>query len=225
MSQPLYIFDMDDTLIDGDTSMLWNEFLFAKGLIADPDFLRRDKELMGLYAIGKMDMEQYLQFAMTPILELSTQEVDRLVDEYVETDIMRRVFPQAHTLIDELTHNQIPMLIISATVSFIVKAVAKRLGIEHALGIDMKVEHGRYTAKIEGIPSYREGKVLRLQNWLKEHSASVSATHFYTDSINDLPLCQQSDYAYLINPDPLLAEYAHTPNWHVLSWSHEPYSA
>ena len=219
MSQALYIFDMDDTLIDGDTSMLWNQFLVEKGIATDPDFLKKDRELMALYADGKLDMEEYLEYTLAPILTLSTSVVNKLVQEYIDTKVMDRVFPQAKDLLDNLKCSQTPVVIISATVSFIVHAVAQRLGISEALGIDMQIKDDKYTAQIEGIPTYREGKVQRLTQWLDGSDVTFDETHFFTDSINDLPLCQHSDYAYLINPDRHLEKWAETPNWTTLHWT------
>lgn len=220
MSQPLYVFDMDDTLIDGDCSMLWNQYLVEKGIVAIPDFLETDKKLMGLYSIGKMDMEEYLDFVMQPLFRIPQQEVDEMVDDFVTTCVRPRVFNEALALIDDLREQAHPMLIISATVSFIVKKVAHSLGISEAIGIDMQVKNGCYTSVIEGVPSYREGKIRRLKDWVGATSDHYNPVHFYTDSINDLPLCEYSDYAYLINPCPQLKEVASDKPWEIYHWGH-----
>ena len=99
------------------------------------------------------------------------------------------------------------MLMISASVTFLVAAVGKQIGITHALGIDLQVENNCYTSCIQGIPSYREGKVTRLEQWLASKADQYTDIHFYTDSINDLPLCEFADHAYLVNPCPQLAEH------------------
>ena len=91
-------------------------------------------------------------------------------------------------------------------------------GIPNALGIDLVVADNRYSAEIDGIPSYREGKVTRLKQWLETQPDNYSEIHFYTDSVNDLPLCEYTDYAYLVNPCPRLKEHTNRPNWTVLSW-------
>ncbi|TMX42728.1 HAD-IB family hydrolase [Vibrio rotiferianus] len=218
MSKPLYVFDMDETLINADCAMIWNEFLVKKGIATEPNFIEEDLRLMGLYAEGKMDMEDYLTFSIKPLENMPTEQVNALVEECVENHILAKQYPQAKTLIEQLSRDGIDMVIISASVTFLVAAVGRHLGIPTALGIDLVVADNRYTAEIDGIPSYREGKVTRLKQWLEAQFDSYSQIHFYTDSINDLPLCEYADYAYLVNPCPRLKERSDRPNWTVLSW-------
>ncbi|QFI39977.1 HAD-IB family hydrolase [Moritella marina ATCC 15381] len=218
MSQPLYIFDLDETLIAADSAMLWHQFLVEKGIITDSNFLAEDKRLMSLYSAGKLDMPEYLNFAMAPLAYLTKQQVDCLVDECVEKYIMPMVFPQAQQLLAQLKQDKITTVLISATVSFIVKKVAIKLGIEHAMGIDMQIEDSCYTANILGVASYRDGKVIRLQSWLAEQTEVYSDSYFYTDSINDLPLCLFSQYPHVVNPCPQLALHAQVQNWPQLIW-------
>ncbi|MGF1721391.1 HAD-IB family hydrolase [Vibrio kyushuensis] len=219
MSQPLYVFDMDETLFSADCSVLWNEFLAEEGIATSAGFLEEDKRLMGLYSAGKMDMEDYLTFAMSPLNHIPKEEVDQLVERCISDKIMPYYYPQAQTLLAQLKRDNIDTVIISATVNFIVAAVAKRIGIDAAMGIDLVIEENRYTATIEGIPTYREGKVARLEQWLSQQDKQYDSIHFYTDSINDLPLCERADAAYLVNPCDKLAQLSHRPNWQVLNWA------
>ncbi len=218
MSHLLYVFDMDETLINADCSMLWNAFLVEKGIATEPNFLEEDQRLMGLYAQGELDMEDYLAFAMAPITHLPIAEVHQLVEECLNSHVMPTLFQSASSLLEQLKRDGIDILIISASVSFLVEAVARRLGLTQALGIDIVEKEGCYSAQISGVPSYREGKVTRLEAWVKQQPKSYSEVHFYTDSINDLPLCEYADYAYLVNPCPQLAEFSHRENWTVLNW-------
>lgn len=219
MSNPLYVFDLDETLIHADSAMLWNEFLVEKGIATTANFLEEDQRLMQLYAQGQLDMDDYLQFAMAPIAHLPIEEVAALVKECVEKWIAPKQFQQSIPLLEDLHQQGKQTLIISATVSFIVEAVAKRLGVEQSMGIDLVTNDNRYTAVVSGVPSYREGKVTRLEQWLSEQTEEYSEIHFFTDSINDLPLCERADVVYLVNPCPQLRAIADRPNWTVLSWS------
>ncbi len=219
MSKPLYVFDMDETLINADCAMLWNAFLVDKGIINEPGFLEEDKRMMSLYAKGEMDMEDYIEFSMAPLASLSTREVQTLVEECVETHIIPKQFKQAKTLIEQLNKDGIDMVIISASVAFLVKSVGEKLSINHALGIDLVEKGGCYSSEILGVPSYREGKVTRLKEWLAQQSETYSQVHFFTDSINDLPLCEEADFAYLVNPCPLLKQHEDKTNWTVLEWT------
>ena len=218
MSKPLYVFDLDETLINADCAMIWNEFMVEKGIATAPNFIEEDKRLMGLYAEGKMNMEDYLTFSMKPLENMPIEQVNALVEKCVENHILVKLFPQAKTLIEQLLRDEIDMVIISASVTFLVEAVGRRIGIPNALGIDLVVADNRYSAEIDGIPSYREGKVTRLKQWLETQPDNYSEIHFYTDSINDLPLCEYANYAYLVNPCPRLKEHTDRPNWTVLSW-------
>ncbi|MUJ36854.1 HAD family hydrolase [Aliivibrio fischeri] len=218
MTHPLYIFDLDETLINGDCAMIWNEFLVDKGIVTAPDFLEEDKRLMTLYSRGLMDMEDYLTFAMFPLKNIPTDQVEILIEECVKERILPLLFPEAKILIHQLKADNVDMIVISASVSFLVKIVAKNIGIEHAIGIDLKEQEGCYTRYILGIPSYREGKVSRLTEWLNGGDKTYSVLHFYTDSINDLPLCLYADHTYLVNPCEQLAVYSKKKNWQILAW-------
>lgn len=218
MSNPLYVFDLDETLINTDSCKLWNAFLVEKGLVDDETFLIEDKRLLALYAEGKMDMEEYLRFSMSPLTGISSDAIHNLALECVQTKVVPTQFEQAKVLISSLTEQGIDMLVISATVSFIVKKVANEFGIKHAIGIDLIEKEGCFTDQVLGVPSYREGKVKRLQQWLKEQDKSYSEIHFYSDSINDLPLCEYADYAYLVNPCVQLRAHAERDNWQLLNW-------
>ncbi len=218
MSKPLYVFDMDETLINDDCMMIWNSFLVKKGIATEPDFLEEDQRLMKLYAEGKMDMEDYLEFCMSPLSNVPIKQVNMLVTECVDKQILPKQFKQSKTLIEQLTRDGIKMVIISASVTFLVEAVGRHLGISTVLGIDLVEQQGTYSTEISGIPSYREGKVTRLQQWLEAQPESYTEIHFYTDSINDLPLCQHADFAYLVNPCPRLKKHANQPNWTILKW-------
>lgn len=221
MSIPLYVFDMDETLVNGDCAMIWNEFLVEKGIATQPNFLEQDQQLMALYAKGEMDMQDYLAFSIAPLAALPTSDVAILVEECVEQYILPKVFVQAASLIGQLKRNNVEMVVVSASVTFIVEAVAKKLGISHAIGIDLAEYQGCYSSKMIGTPSYREGKVTRLEQWLATQDQSFTEVHFYTDSINDLPLCNYADHTYLVNPCKQLSQYDHQDQWQILSWGIE----
>ncbi|WP_413692241.1 HAD family hydrolase [Psychromonas sp. KJ10-2] len=219
MSKPLHIFDMDETLVNGDCASLWSAFLVRKGVVTDPDYLATDQALMEQYAKGELDMEEYIVYTLAPITHIPQHEIDSLVDEFVASDILPLVFPEALTLVKSLKESGVACLVISATVTFIVKKVAQAIGIEDALGIELVSKNNCYFNQVTGIATYREGKILRLQQWLTEQTNSFDEIHFYSDSINDLPLCEYADYAYLVNPcERLSAEALKHPEWQIFEW-------
>jgi len=164
-------------------------------------------------------MEEYLDFVMQPLSEIPTESVDTMVNDFVSRYVSPRVYEEAKSLIHSLKNASNDMLIISATTSFIVSKVAHSLGITQSLGIDMVIDNNRYTSKVSGIPSYREGKITRLEMWLKQESNDYDGLHFFTDSINDLPLCNYADRVYLVNPCDKLKQASQGKDWQIHSWS------
>lgn len=223
MTTPLYVFDLDETLLDGDSAMIWNAFLVEKGLINDPDFIKKDTQMMVRYAKGELAMDEYLAFSMAPIADKSKFEIAELVEECVRDKVLSRIFPHAFDLIAQLKKQGHTMIIVSATVSFIVDSVAKQLGIANSIGIELVEDAGRYTAKIFGTPSYQYGKVIRLEAWMDSQAQLYHPLHFYTDSINDLPMCEYADYAYLVNPCRRLLQHTDQQPWSVLHWQRDEF--
>ena len=218
MASCFAVFDLDDTLIKGDCSILWTQFLWNKKIITDPQFLEADRNMMTQYSAGKLDMASYLAFSMQAIKDISIEQIDSWLDDFVETIILPNVFPEGIARLADYKRRKIPTIIISASISFIVKKIASRLGVDIAMGIDMKIENGAYSNKIVGIPSFKEGKVKRLTQWLNQQKIEDAEIIFYTDSSNDLPLCYFSDYVFTINADSRLSQAAIENKWTQLSW-------
>ncbi len=218
MLNPLYIFDLDETLIAVDSDMAWHEFLVEKGIVTDLNYLAEDRRLMNLYSLGELNIEEYLAFSHAPLRTIATEEIAELVDECIDVKILPYFYSEAKALIASLSKDNTEMLIISATSSFIVHAVAAKLGIKHALGIDLVIEDNCYTAIPSTVPSYREGKVVRLNHWLSKQDQEFDQLYFYTDSINDLPLCMHADKVFAVNPCPKLKHHVQKNRWVELNW-------
>lgn len=215
----LYIFDLDETLLNGDCVMLWHQFLVKQGIIKAPHFLQEDARLMALYSHGKLDMQQYLNFSIAPITNLPMQQIAALVEQFIHTDIGPNIFNQALQLIHQLQQQNQDIIIISASVDFLVAKIAQHLTIKHHLAIDLHIKNNCYSASIKGIASYQEGKVIRLQVWLQQQKKHYQTLNFYTDSINDLSLCEYADNVYVVNPCSQLAHIAQLHSWPQLNWS------
>ncbi|MGR5142984.1 HAD family hydrolase [Photobacterium sp. DNB23_23_1] len=214
----LVVFDMDETLIGNDLTVLWHAFVVSELGLADDRFLAQDKQMMDLYYQGKMDLDAYMAFSLSPLMSLTAEQVDALADRYVSEQAAQYIFPQAKTLLADLRTRNVTCMIISASASFLVKAMGRYLGIPYAEGVDLVVDNGYYTGKIDGIPSYQHGKVIRLQRWLEANDGSYTPIHFYSDSINDLPLLLEVDYPVVVNGCPKLQSEAITRGWPQLRW-------
>ncbi|KFB98061.1 phosphoserine phosphatase [Trabulsiella guamensis ATCC 49490] len=219
MTNTLYLFDLDNTLFEGDSSTYWSEYLVREGLVNDAGYLQQEARLMADYAVGKMDIHAYVALTLAPLAMMTKEEVDRRITQWVTDTIMPRVYPQARDLIQTLRARQQQMMIISASVSLLVKPVARALGIDHATGVDLRIDNGHYSNVISGTPSYQQGKVTRLREWLAMHPQRIGRLVFYTDSINDLPLCLVADEVVLVNPCPQLLAQGERRLWPVVNWA------
>jgi len=218
MPQPLYVFDLDNTLISGDSSTLWSRYLVREGFADGAEYLHHEERMMQDYARGEMNLHEYVALTMSPLRDFPVALVDSMVARCVETEIVPRIYPQALALIRELQASNQAMLIISASVSLLVKAIAPVLGIAHAIGVEVKTDNGRYTGVIDGTPSYQQGKITCLENFLVHHPQHRGAVTFYTDSINDLPLCEYANHVFMVNPCPQLAAHGELRRWPQLNW-------
>ncbi len=214
----LAIFDMDETLITNDLSVLWHQFLVEELKLAGAEFLEQDKIKMTSYYRGEMDLADYMAFSLSPLEGYTAEYIDAMADQYVESTASQFIFPQAQELLSALKLKGVTCMIISASATFLVKAMARYLGIPYAEGVNLAVEGGYYTGDIEGVPSYQDGKVIRLEQWVASKEEMYSPIHFYSDSINDLPLLNVVDYPVVVNGCALLSVEAEKKGWPQLTW-------
>lgn len=214
----LAIFDLDETLIHGDCSALWCTQMARLGWV-DEAFLRRDAQMQEAYGKGHLRMEEYMAFSLEPIAGRTLEEIEHLVQPWVEEVIEPIIFGDACRCIAEHRRNGDRVLIISASGAHLVGPIAQRLGVEEYLAIDLETANGVYTGNTRGELSYREGKVTRLMAWLDQEQENLEGASFYSDSRNDLPLLLRVDHPRAVNPDAVLREHAQTNGWPILDWS------
>ncbi|WP_165665577.1 HAD family hydrolase [Metapseudomonas otitidis] len=214
----LAIFDLDDTLIDGDCASLWSAHMADLGWVDRDSFLAKDHELMTLYAEGKLAMEDYMAFSLSPLVGRTAEEVASVVEPFVEDVIEPIIHSDAMRCLAGHRQAGDRLLIVSASAHFLVSAIGERLGVEEVLAIDLAEEHGHYSGKTRGVLTYRDGKVTRLNAWLAEHGERLDGAYFYSDSRNDLPLLGMVDNPRVVNPDPTLRAHAEQAGWPILAW-------
>jgi HAD superfamily hydrolase (TIGR01490 family) len=214
----LAIFDLDDTLIDGDCASLWSEHMAVLGWVDGESFISKDHELMALYAEGKLAMEDYMAFSLSPLVGRTAEEVDFVVGPFVEDVIEPLIHSDATRCLAQHRAAGDRILVISASAHFLVSAIAERLGVEEVLAIDLEEQHGCYSGRTRGVLTYRDGKVTRLHAWLEEHGESLEGAYFYSDSRNDLPLLSLVASPHTVNPDPTLRAHAEQAGWPILEW-------
>lgn len=218
----LAIFDLDNTLIAGDSDHGWGEFMVAEGLVDPVAYKKANDQFYADYERGELDMEAYLNFSLQPLTRFEPAELAQLHEKFMRETIDPMRLPAATDLLQQHRTAGDYLLIITSTNDFITAPIARSLGVDHLLATTAEFRDGRYTGKICGTPCYREGKVQRLQQWLQhapQHgfSGNLQGAYFYSDSINDLPLMQRVDNPIAVDPDAALRQFAEQHSWPVIS--------
>ncbi len=213
----LAIFDLDNTLIAGDSDHSWGVFLVEKQLVDAETYRLANDGFYADYKNGTLDIRAYLQFSLAPLAHYSMVELEKLHAEFMRDHIEPLMLPKAEALLQQHRDQGDHLLIITATNGFVTRPIARRLGVDDILATDPEVIDGRYTGNFVGIPCFQAGKITHLHEWLKHSHHSLEGAYFYSDSINDLPLLEQVDQPVAVDPDELLASIARERNWKVLS--------
>ena len=213
----LAIFDLDHTLLSGDSDHAWGQFLVDRGLVDPEVHQRRNDHFYEQYKAGSLDIHEYLEFAMRPLTEYDADHMHAERDIFLNARIEPLVSQKARNLIRHHEERGDTLLIITATNGFVTYPIAERLGIAHIIAPHPEVIDGRYTGKTVGIPSFQDGKVTRLKSWMEEHQHDMQGSYFYSDSHNDLPLLRLVDHPVAVDPDPTLQAEAEANGWPVIS--------
>ncbi len=214
---PLAIFDLDNTLLAGDSDYLWGVFLAERGIVDADHYERENERFYQEYKDGRLDIHEFLRFSLAPLARHAPSELAAWRDAFLVEKIDPIILPKARQLVERHRLAGDTLLIITATNSFVTAPIAARLGIPHLIATEPAVADGRYTGEVDGIPSFREGKVLRLEQWLDAHQATLARSSFYSDSHNDLPLLERVDQPVAVDPDGALADVARARGWPILS--------
>lgn len=212
----LAIFDLDNTLLAGDSDHAWGEFMAEKGMV-DAQYRERNDRFLEEYHQGQLDVRSYLEFSIEPLTRFSPAELARLHDEFMQTKIEPMRLEQTAILLDTHRRRGDRLLVMTSTTRFITEPIVRSLGITDLMATELETANGWYTGHVQGEPCFREGKVNRLRSWLKRHQESLTGSWFYSDSINDLPLLEWVEQPVAVDPDPALQAVAEERNWPVIS--------
>jgi HAD superfamily hydrolase (TIGR01490 family) len=211
------LFDLDNTLIAGDSDYLWGCFLVEQGIVDGASYERENRRFYDLYKVGKLDIYEFLDFQLRP---LAANELDTLHHwraQYIEEKIVPILLPKAHDLLNRHRDQGDTLVIITATNRFITAPIAGLYGIDHLLATEPELRSGRYTGGITGIPCFQDGKVQQLSGWLQAHRQTLEDSWFYSDSHNDLPLLNKVINPVAVDPDEILEQHASEHGWPVIS--------
>jgi HAD superfamily hydrolase (TIGR01490 family) len=213
----LAIFDLDNTLLRGDSDYAWGEFLVEQGAVDRERFARENDRYYAAYLAGTLDIYEFLEkHQLRPLAEHDRETLERWRVAFMRSKIAPLITPAARALVEKHRHRGDTLLIITATNRFITAPIAAELGVPHLIATEPEEVNGRFTGKVAGVPSYREGKVTRLTEWLHARNENLQDSWFYSDSHNDLPLLNLVAHPVAVNPDETLAEYARNRGWEQL---------
>ncbi len=213
----LAIFDLDNTLLGGDSDYLWGQFLVEKGVVDGESYERKNQRYYEEYKRGELDIFKFLQFSLQPLSEHDPDTLDSWHREFMQAKVRPLISDASRKLIASHAERGDTLLIITATNQFVTAPIARELGITNLLATTPEQVDGRYTGRVEGIPCYQDGKVKRLHVWMDEHGYNLDGSWFYSDSHNDLALLQEVSHPVAVDPDDSLRETAMRNGWPVIS--------
>ena len=213
----LAIFDLDNTLLSIDSDHAWGEFLVEQGAVDPVAYREANERFLADYNAGTLDMAAFLEMALKPLAENTPEQLAAWHQQFMASKIEPHILPKAEELLARHRTKGDTLLIITATNRFITGPIAERLGVDDLIAVDPEMVDGRYTGRVDGVPSYREGKVIRLQAWLEAQDITMDGAWFYSDSHNDLPLLEKVDHPVAVDPDDTLRKVAEERNWRIMS--------
>ncbi|MEO5339727.1 MAG: HAD-IB family hydrolase [Magnetococcus sp. MYC-9] len=213
----LALFDLDNTLLAGDSDHLWGEFLVQQKLVDGTAYKAKNNQFFQDYQQGTLDIQAYLAFQLAFLAQCEQTVLYRWRDRFMAERVLPIVAPHARDLLHRHRQRGDTLVIITATNRFVTEPIAQALGVPHLLATEVEEHEARFTGRSTGIPCFREGKVHRLQAWMQEHQQSLADSWFYSDSHNDLPLLTQVTHPVAVDPDATLRQIAAEKGWEILS--------
>jgi HAD superfamily hydrolase (TIGR01490 family) len=213
----LALFDLDNTLIAGDSDHLWGDFLVSQGRVDAIEHKALNAYFYDQYKNGELNIDEYLTFALGPMAGMTKETLAPLQRQFVRDHIEPILLDAAFALLEQHRALGDTLVIITATNTLVTQPIADRLGVEHLIGCEAEIIEGCYTGKPTGMPSFAQGKVARIQTWCEENKKSMENAVFYSDSHNDLPLLRTVDRAVAVDPDDRLREEAVRKGWDIIS--------
>jgi HAD superfamily hydrolase (TIGR01490 family) len=216
----LVLFDLDNTLIAGDSDVAWTQFLIEIVALDTSVQEMRNLVFFEQYKAGTLDIDEFLEFQLAPLARYPRAQLDAWNEEFLAQHIRPMISPAARALVDEHLQSNALIALVTATNSFITWPIAREFGIAHLIATIPEQENGNFTGKPKGIPSFQSGKVTRVDAWLESISLNLDyfdQSWFYSDSHNDLPLLQQVTHPVAVDPDEILHATALEHGWQILT--------
>jgi len=215
----LVIFDLDNTLLRGDSDYAWGQFLIEQHIVDGEAYRRENERYYAAYHAGTLDIMEFLAFALRPLADHDRATLDAWHRQYMQSKILPMITPEARALVEKHRAHGDTLMIATSTNRFVTAPIAREFGVEHLLATVPEERNGRFTGRVAGTPCFREGKVTRLQEWLKVHDVPLKDSWCYSDSHNDLPLLELVEHPVTVNPDDRLRQLANERGWPILNLS------
>ncbi len=212
----LAIFDLDNTLLRGDSDHAWGRFLIENHIVDGEEYERENERYYAQYQAGTLDIMEFLAFALRPLSLHDRATLDAWHRQYMQAKVLPMITPAARALVNLHRAHGDTLVIITATNRFVTAPIAEEFEISHLIATEPEERDGRFTGKVAGTPCYREGKVTRLKSWIKQQGLTMQDSWFYSDSHNDLPLLSIVDHPVAVNPDDILRREAQQRGWQIL---------
>jgi HAD superfamily hydrolase (TIGR01490 family) len=216
----LALFDLDNTLLAGDSDYEWGQFLVDRGVLEREAYEAQNRAFYEQYKAGTLDIHEFLGFALRPLADHTTQDLERWHGEFMQARIRPMIRPPARALVRRHLESGDLCAIITATNSFVTRPIAREFGLEHLIATEPEMRGGRYTGGVAGTPCFRHGKLVRLDQWLAglgRRLEEFAESTCYSDSHNDLALLERVRRPVAVDPDERLADEARRRGWETIS--------
>jgi HAD superfamily hydrolase (TIGR01490 family) len=214
----LALFDLDNTLLAGDSDYLWGQFLVKNRMVDGPMFEKENLRFYEEYAAGVLDIQAYLTFQLGVLAQHDKEKIDRMRGRFLEEMILPIIAVKSRSVLEKHRDQGDTLVIITATNRFVTTPIAQELEVEHLIATGVEIIDGQYTGRPIGTPCFQEGKVTLLKQWLQQNQGDLLGSYFYSDSHNDLPLLKVVDNPVAVDPDKQLSKYAQENNWPIISF-------
>ncbi len=216
----LALFDLDNTLLTCDSDFEWAQFLIELGVIDRELYEAKNQHFYEQYKAGTLDIDEFLDFQLKPLSRHARQVLDGWHEEFMRSKVRGMMGKPAQELVNQHHAAGDICVIITATNSFVTAPIARAFGVEHLIATEPEQVNGEFTGRVAGTPSFREGKITRLESWMDAHGwnwDSFGDTTFYSDSLNDLPLLGKVRNPVAVDPDATLRAHAERQGWRIIS--------